>query len=57
MELGALDQLLLHTGTLGSIYHKTPEASLIRHTTGCSLTPNRLSYALQRAGPSRTRPR
>jgi AP-2 complex subunit beta-1 len=25
MELGALDQLLLHTGTLGSIYHKTPE--------------------------------
>jgi AP-2 complex subunit beta-1 len=28
MELGALDQLLLHTGTLGSIYHKTPEASL-----------------------------
>jgi AP-2 complex subunit beta-1 len=27
MELGALDQLLLHTGTLGSIYHKTPEVS------------------------------
>lgn len=25
MELGALDQLLLHVGTLGSIYHKTPE--------------------------------
>ena len=25
MERGALDQLLLHTGTLGSIYHKNPE--------------------------------
>ncbi|CAG7846717.1 AP-1 complex subunit beta-1 AltName: Full=Adaptor protein complex AP-1 subunit beta-1; AltName: Full=Adaptor-related protein complex 1 subunit beta-1; AltName: Full=Beta-1-adaptin; AltName: Full=Beta-adaptin 1; AltName: Full=Clathrin assembly protein complex 1 beta large chain; AltName: Full=Golgi adaptor HA1/AP1 adaptin beta subunit [Serendipita indica DSM 11827] len=25
MELGALDQLLLHTATLGSIYHKTPD--------------------------------
>ena len=25
MERGALDQLLLHTGTLGSIYHKAPE--------------------------------
>ncbi|CAE6499297.1 unnamed protein product [Rhizoctonia solani] len=27
MERGALDQLLLHTGTLGSIYHKNPEAT------------------------------
>ncbi|THU78633.1 Adaptor protein complex beta subunit [Dendrothele bispora CBS 962.96] len=27
MDRGALDQLLLHTGTLGSIYHKNPEAS------------------------------
>lgn len=27
MERGALDQLLLHTGTLGSIYHKNPEVS------------------------------
>lgn len=28
MDRGALDQLLLHTGTLGSIYHKNPEVSL-----------------------------
>jgi hypothetical protein len=25
MDRGALDQLLLHTGTLSSIYHKNPE--------------------------------
>jgi AP-2 complex subunit beta-1 len=25
MDRGALDQLLLHTATLGSIYHKNPE--------------------------------
>ena len=25
MDRGALDQLLLHTGTLGSVYHKNPE--------------------------------
>ena len=25
MDRGALDQLLLHTSTLGSIYHKNPE--------------------------------
>ncbi|KAG9048383.1 hypothetical protein FS837_013020 [Tulasnella sp. UAMH 9824] len=31
MERGALDQLLLHTATLGSIYHKSPE-SFIRNT-------------------------
>ena len=37
MELGALDQLLLHTGTLGSIYHKTPE-TFIRHAKGKMLT-------------------
>ena len=36
MELGALDQLLLHTGTLGSIYHKTPE-TFIRHAKGKAL--------------------
>ena len=29
MERGALDQLLLHTGTLSSIYHKNPEVWLI----------------------------
>lgn len=27
MDRGALDQLLLHTGSLGSIYHKNPEVS------------------------------
>jgi AP-2 complex subunit beta-1 len=29
MDRGALDQLLLHTGTLGSIYHKNPEVCAI----------------------------
>lgn len=29
MDRGALDQLLLHTGTLGSIYHKNPEVSRV----------------------------
>jgi AP-2 complex subunit beta-1 len=28
MDRGALDQLLLHTGSLGSIYHKNPEVSV-----------------------------
>jgi vesicle coat complex subunit len=28
MDRGALDQLLLHTGTIGSIYHKNPEVSM-----------------------------
>ena len=32
MDRGALDQLLLHTGTLGSIYHKNPEVRLATHT-------------------------
>ena len=30
MDRGALDQLLLHTGTLGSIYHKNPEVCVLR---------------------------
>jgi AP-2 complex subunit beta-1 len=30
MDRGALDQLLLHTGTLGSIYHKNPEVAYPR---------------------------
>jgi AP-2 complex subunit beta-1 len=30
MDRGSLDQLLLHAGTLGSIYHKSPE---VRHHT------------------------
>ena len=29
MDRGALDQLLLHTGTLGSIYHKNPEVAYL----------------------------
>jgi AP-2 complex subunit beta-1 len=29
MDRGALDQLLLHTGTLGSIYHKNPEVRAV----------------------------
>ncbi|TRM58635.1 adaptin N terminal region-domain-containing protein [Schizophyllum amplum] len=36
MDRGALDQLLLHTGTLGSIYHKNPE-TFIRNATGKQL--------------------
>jgi len=36
MDRGALDQLLLHTGTLGSIYHKNPE-TFIRGATGRAL--------------------
>jgi AP-2 complex subunit beta-1 len=36
MDRGALDQLLLHTGTLGSIYHKNPEVRRPRRFTwGC----------------------
>ncbi|KZV72900.1 Adaptor protein complex beta subunit [Peniophora sp. CONT] len=37
MDRGALDQLLLHTGTLGSIYHKNPE-TFIRGAAGKALT-------------------
>ncbi|KIJ44112.1 hypothetical protein M422DRAFT_779601 [Sphaerobolus stellatus SS14] len=37
MERGALDQLLLHTGTLASIYHKNPE-TFIRNARGKVLT-------------------
>ncbi|KAI0030746.1 adaptin N terminal region-domain-containing protein [Vararia minispora EC-137] len=37
MDRGALDQLLLHTGTLGSIYHKNPE-TFIRGAMGKALT-------------------
>lgn len=29
MDRGALDQLLLHTGTLSSIYHKNPVGSFL----------------------------
>ncbi|EJD53032.1 Adaptor protein complex beta subunit [Auricularia subglabra TFB-10046 SS5] len=37
MERGALDQLLLHTGTLASIYHKNPE-TFIRNARGKALS-------------------
>jgi vesicle coat complex subunit len=40
MDRGALDQLLLHTGTIGSIYHKNPEVSgilVIRNGSQCFL--------------------
>ncbi|TFK29899.1 adaptor protein complex AP-1 [Coprinopsis marcescibilis] len=37
MDRGALDQLLLHTGTLGSIYHKNPE-TFIRNAAARALT-------------------
>ncbi|THH12750.1 hypothetical protein EW146_g7401 [Bondarzewia mesenterica] len=37
MDRGALDQLLLHTGTLGSIYHKNPE-TFIRGAAAKALT-------------------
>lgn len=33
MDRGALDQLLLHTGTLGSIYHKNPEVRWTHQTS------------------------
>ncbi|KLO06725.1 Adaptor protein complex beta subunit [Schizopora paradoxa] len=36
MDRGSLDQLLLHTGTLGSIYHKNPE-TFIRHSKAKAL--------------------
>ncbi|KAF5365668.1 hypothetical protein D9758_003315 [Tetrapyrgos nigripes] len=36
MDRGALDQLLLHTATLGSIYHKNPE-TFIRNAAGKAL--------------------
>lgn len=41
MDRGALDQLLLHTGTLGSIYHKNPEVSgtFFFCVNGWELTP------------------
>ena len=42
MDRGALDQLLLHTGTLGSIYHKNPEvrSSLVCPLQQCLLMPS-----------------
>ena len=36
MDRGALDQLLLHTGTLSSIYHKNPEVGSFNKISECS---------------------
>ncbi|TFK76489.1 Adaptor protein complex beta subunit [Pluteus cervinus] len=48
MDRGALDQLLLHTGTLGSIYHKNPE-TFIRNATARALTDSPALNAHSRA--------
>lgn len=48
MDRGALDQLLLHTGTLGSIYHKNPE-TFIRNATGKALVDSPALNAHSRA--------
>ncbi|KAF7363402.1 AP complex subunit beta [Mycena sanguinolenta] len=48
MDRGALDQLLLHTGTLGSIYHKNPE-TFIRNATGKALKDSPALNAHSRA--------
>lgn len=42
MDRGALDQLLLHTGTISSIYHKNPEVSALR-----KLLINKTEHVLQ----------
>ncbi|TCD69745.1 hypothetical protein EIP91_006512 [Steccherinum ochraceum] len=47
MDRGALDQLLLHTGTLGSIYHKNPE-TFIRNAAGKALVDSPALNALSR---------
>jgi len=59
MDRGALDQLLLHTGTLGSIYHKNPE-TFIRGAAGKALvdspalnpTSRQLLVPIQREVPA-----
>ncbi|KAF8921349.1 adaptin N terminal region-domain-containing protein [Mucidula mucida] len=48
MDRGALDQLLLHTGTLGSIYHKNPE-TFIRGAAGKALKDSPALNAHSRA--------
>jgi len=48
MDRGALDQLLLHTGTLGSIYHKNPE-TFIRNAAGKALRDSPALNAHSRA--------
>ncbi|KAJ3744630.1 adaptin N terminal region-domain-containing protein [Lentinula detonsa] len=48
MDRGALDQLLLHTGTLGSVYHKNPE-TFIRNAAGKALKDSPALNAHSRA--------
>ena len=45
MDRGALDQLLLHTGTLGSIYHKVIVTSYIRAAPDYPFSIRTLRYA------------
>jgi len=45
MDRGALDQLLLHTGTLGSIYHKNPEVICLSTVLVIADFSSRLSFA------------
>ncbi|KAM5535223.1 hypothetical protein V8D89_011159 [Ganoderma adspersum] len=47
MDRGALDQLLLHTATLGSIYHKNPE-TFIRNAAGKALADSPALNSLSR---------
>ena len=56
MDRGALDQLLLHTGTLGSIYHKNPEVCCVVVLLCCRLayTVVRLSSEMQSVERCRT---
>ncbi|XP_006458165.1 hypothetical protein AGABI2DRAFT_148659 [Agaricus bisporus var. bisporus H97] len=48
MDRGALDQLLLHTGTISSIYHKNPE-TFIRNAVGKALVDSPALNANSRA--------
>ena len=59
MDRGALDQLLLHTGTLGSIYHKNPEVrvALVPPKRLTLTRPCRPSSAAPLAKRSPTAPR
>lgn len=53
MDRGALDQLLLHTGTLGSIYHKNPEVS--RNRSRARRLAEHLCCRLSSAAPQERR--
>jgi vesicle coat complex subunit len=49
MDRGALDQLLLHTGTLGSIYHKNPEVCIYLPLLLWTNIFSRLLFEMQQA--------